>query len=368
MEKLKSQFSSCPEILNLFLFVLGGFLVVFLTNNFFGVFAPFIIAYVVAMTMRPLMVKIKKKLKVPNLINAIVSMIVFAGAGGIIIWIMFHYLMEGVSYFVNVLSSDETINEAIILAQKVGRYLEDIMDFFQIEITRADVAGIIGDVAKKLVSVLSNFSLDLAMKIPSYLVSFIIGCIAAFYMMCDYDKISNVLYEQMSENTRRFVNIFNHHVLVSLIKMIISYIFISTVCFVELLIGFAVLGIKDAAFIALLIAILDVFPIIGSGGILVPWGIILILMGDPMRGIGLMVLWGMIVVVRQVLEPRVVGSQVGLYPLIMLMSLFVGLKLMGAVGLIMGPLYVIICKKLNEEGLVHLYTIHEEPRGKSKRK
>ncbi len=368
MEKLKSQFSSCPEILNLFFFVLGAFLVVFLTNNFFGVFAPFIIAYVVTLTMRPLMVRIKEKLKVPNLINTIVSMLIFVGIGVLIIWVIFHYLMEGASYFVNILSSEDTINEAILLAQKIGKYLDNTIDFFQIEITRADVAGIIGDAAKKLVSVLSNFSLNLAMKIPSYLVSFIIGCIAAFYMMCDYDKISKVLHDQMSENTRRFIDIFNHHVLASLIKMIISYIFISTVCFVELLIGFAVLGIKDAAFIALIIAILDVFPIIGSGGILVPWGVILILMGDPVKGIGLMVLWGVIVVVRQVLEPRVVGSQVGLYPLIMLMALFVGLKLMGAVGLIMGPLYVIICKKLNEEGLVHLYTLKEEPKVKSKRK
>jgi predicted PurR-regulated permease PerM len=113
----------------------------------------------------------------------------------------------------------------------------------------------------------------------------------------------------------------------------------------------------------LLIAVLDVLPVLGSGGVLVPWGIVAMLMGDPMQGIGMFVLWGVIVVVRQVVEPKIVGSQIGLHPLITIAALFLGLKLMGGLGLIVAPLYIIVCKKLNEEGVIHLYKNAEPDHG-----
>jgi predicted PurR-regulated permease PerM len=137
--------------------------------------------------------------------------------------------------------------------------------------------------------------------------------------------------------------------------MVFSYVLISVICFIELGIGFFILDIRDAWFIALIIAIFDVFPIVGSGGILVPWGVIALIMGDPVRGIGLMVLWGVIVVVRQVVEPKIVGSQIGLHPLVTIVSMYIGLELMGGLGLIMAPIYIIVCKKLNEENIIHLY-------------
>ena len=134
--------------------------------------------------------------------------------------------------------------------------------------------------------------------------------------------------------------------------MIFSYALLSVICFVELMIGFKIFGIQDAVFIALLIAIFDVLPVVGSGGILVPWGLIQLAMGDPFVGIGLVILWIVIVVVRQVLEPKIVGSQVGLYPLVTVATLYIGLQLMGGLGLIVAPVYVLVCKKLREEKLV----------------
>jgi predicted PurR-regulated permease PerM len=134
-----------------------------------------------------------------------------------------------------------------------------------------------------------------------------------------------------------------------------SYAVLSVVCFVEIVVGFYVMGVEDAWFLAFLIAIFDVLPILGSGGILVPWSIIGFLTGNSVIGFGMLLLWGIIVVVRQVLEPRIVGSQIGLHPLITVMALFIGLKTMGGLGLLMGPLYVIVCKKMNEEGIINLY-------------
>jgi sporulation integral membrane protein YtvI len=146
--------------------------------------------------------------------------------------------------------------------------------------------------------------------------------------------------------------VFNNQVLSSFIKMILSYTLVSAICFCELMVGFLILGIKDAVFIAMLIAILDVLPVLGSGTVLIPWGVVSLILGDPTTGIGVLILYGIITVVRQIVEPKIVGSQIGLHPLVTIASLYIGLRLMGGLGLIMGPLYVLMCKKLAEEGLV----------------
>jgi sporulation integral membrane protein YtvI len=355
MERIKERLAELPEVKNFILFVLCGALIVFLTNNYFSVFAPFIIAYVVTQLLRPLMVTLKNKFKLPNAINTLICLLLFATFGGLICWTFGHYLVEGVKYLIGLLSSESTIGNIISFAQSLGAKFDKFAQWFNMEIDWNEVAKIVGDVVANLIKALSNFSINFAMKLPSFLIAFIIGCMAAFYMMCDYDKIASAAKKQMSPKTIKFFEVFNTQVLSSLLKMIMSYVLISVICFVELIIGFYVLGIKDAAFIALLIAILDVLPVLGSGGVLVPWGIVSLLMGDPLKGFGLMVLWGIIVIVRQIVEPKIVGSQIGLHPLLTIASLFVGLELMGGLGLIMAPLYIIVCKQLNDEGVIHLY-------------
>jgi sporulation integral membrane protein YtvI len=194
------------------------------------------------------------------------------------------------------------------------------------------------------------------MKIPTILTALIIGCIAAFYMLYDYDKISNTIKKPLSPKTTQFVDLFNNKVLMSMIKMIGSYVLISAICFGELCIGFLILGIQDALFIAIIIALLDVLPIVGSGAVLVPWGVASMVFGDPIRGVGLIVLWIVIVIVRQIVEPKIVGTQLGLHPLITIISMYVGLQLMGGLGLVMGPLYVIIWKAMIENGMIKIHS------------
>jgi sporulation integral membrane protein YtvI len=355
MGQIKERLKESPEIMSLLLFVLCGAITVYLTNNFFGVFAPFIIAYVITRLLHPLMVKIKEKTKLPNLINTLLCLFIFATVSGLILWLFGYYIVEAVKYIVALLSDANTLTSIISAAQSLGEKFTNITTMLRIEITLDDITNVVGSVVGAVIKTLSNFSLNIAMKLPEFLVSFLIGCIASFYMLFDYDRLAEMITRQLSPQINKSVDVFNTQVLSSLIKMILSYIVISAICFVELLIGFFILNIEDAAFIALLIAVLDVLPVLGSGGVLVPWGIVALLMGDPMQGIGMFVLWGVIVVVRQVVEPKIVGSQIGLHPLITIAALFLGLKLMGGLGLIVAPLYIIVCKKLNEEGVIHLY-------------
>ena len=355
MQKIRDIFKNCPEIYKLLLFVLGAMALVFFTNNFFGVFSPFIIAYVVTRILRPLMVKIEKKIKVPKVVSTLICLLLFALIAIVVIWFLIHSIVDGISYLINIISANTTATQIASYIELLEVNLENLSEFLKIEIDISAISGELSGLAMNLIKVLSNTAINIAAGIPGFLVSFIIGCIASFYMLFDYDRISGFINKQLSDKGKKFVEVFNNNVLFSLFRMIFSYILISVICFIELAIGFFVLGIDDAWFVAFIIAIVDVFPIVGSGGILVPWGIVCIVMGDPVRGIGLMALWGIIVVVRQIVEPKIVGSQIGLHPLITIMTLYIGLELMGGLGLIMGPLYIIICKKLNESSIIGLY-------------
>lgn len=351
LEKLKQY----PEIKALFIFIFCAIVIVFITNNFFGIFAPFIIAYIIAKLLYPLTSWMKKKLKTPNIINTIICMILFSLLSALLLWLVGNYFVSGVEYIVALLSNQETIDSMISFVQDIGVKLTNLATFLHIEVDVNELSMLVTDFATTALGSISNWSISFAMQVPSFILSFIIGCVSAFYMLYDYDKISRTIRKQLSEKTKAVVDIFNRQVMVSLVKMIFSYAILSVICFVELIVGFFILGIEDAGFIALLIAILDVLPILGSGAVLAPWGIISLLFGDVFVGVGMFVLWGIIVVVRQVLEPKIVGSQIGLYPLITLITLFLGVKLMGGVGLIVAPLYVLTCKKLNEAGVITLY-------------
>ena len=348
MIKMRERLKPHHKTLNILCFIAGAFVIVYLTNNFFTVFAPFIVAYVVTQLLKPLLTKIHTKVKIPNAIGALICLLIFLIVALCAAWVCGYYVVEGVSKLVDFLSSGDVVNELIVKCQEIVQKFNGIMQFLHMEVGSKDLNTVISDLVNDVVAVLSNFSINLALQVPRLLVAVIIGCVAAFYMLCDYDRIAIKIHNNLSPRLNLLVEVFNKKALSSFVKMIVSYVFISAVCFCELLIGFLIIGVDDAVLVALIISVCDVLPILGSGAFLVPWGIVSMLMGNPGTGAGLIVLWGIIVIVRQVIEPKIVGSQIGLHPLVTISSLYVGLQLMGGLGLVIAPLYIITYKKFQE--------------------
>ena len=114
-----------------------------------------------------------------------------------------------------------------------------------------------------------------------------------------------------------------------------------------MLIGLLILNIPYAITIALLIGLVDLPPYLGVGAVLVPWFLYLFFTGNTKLGLGLLIIYGVIVVVRQLLEPNLLSSNVGLDPLLTLIALFVGLKLFGFLGIIIGPVTVVVILALH---------------------
>ena len=114
------------------------------------------------------------------------------------------------------------------------------------------------------------------------------------------------------------------------------------ITFAITLFGLLILGVNGAFVIALLIALLDILPIIGVGTVLIPWSIIGFAIGNHKLGIGLLALFAVNSVVRELLEPRIVGKSLNIHPLLMLALIYVGYALFGLQGLLMIPVIAVL--------------------------
>ena len=130
---------------------------------------------------------------------------------------------------------------------------------------------------------------------------------------------------------------------------------ITVIAFAELVAGLFLLGIKNAFAIAFIIAVLDILPVLGTGTVLIPWAVLAFASGRISTGVGVFALYLVITVVRNLIEPKLVGKQMGLSPVIMLPCMLIGLKFFGIIGLFVVPLLVSFLKQLNDRGIIKMF-------------
>lgn len=199
-------------------------------------------------------------------------------------------------------------------------------------------------------------------NIPSILIGVVIGVVAWIFFTKDYRYIVNFIKLQLPDSKKNLLSDFKQIFSDTVLKMIKAYALIMFITFCELFIGFTILnaiGVSNnsyAAIIAAGIAIFDILPVAGSGGILIPWMIISLIMGNVGQAIGLLVIYIVISVIRQYIEPKIVGTSLGVHPIVTLAGLYFGLKLFGFMGMFIVPITVMTIKAFNDAGRIHLYT------------
>jgi predicted PurR-regulated permease PerM len=138
-------------------------------------------------------------------------------------------------------------------------------------------------------------------------------------------------------------------------KYIKAYATLILVTFIELAVGLSILRVDKAIHIAALIAVIDIMPVFGTGTVVIPWSIIELVKGNTLFAIGLAILYIIITVVHNILEPKLVGKQIGLHPLIMLICMYVGVKVFGFIGLFILPIIAAIMKYLYDNDKIHFF-------------
>ncbi len=202
---------------------------------------------------------------------------------------------------------------------------------------------------------------SVAKNIPSVLLGLVIGIIAWIYFTKDYDRIVNFIKLQLPEKNKNILSETKQIFSKTVMKMVRAYAIIMFITFCELFLGFSILsliGVMNNSYIfiiAICTAIFDILPVAGSGGVLIPWAIGSFIWGNVGQGIGLLVLYAIITVIRQYIEPKIVGDSLGVHPLVTLAGLYFGLKLFGFMGMFIVPITVMTVKAFNDSGRIHLY-------------
>ena len=187
-----------------------------------------------------------------------------------------------------------------------------------------------------------------AASVPSVFVKIVIAIISSYFIASDYDHIIEFVLNllpgkwrekvvRVAEQTKNIIWIFLR-----------SYSILMMLTFVELSIGLSLLKIPYALLISLIIAVFDILPILGTGGVLIPWAIIAALIGDYGMAAGILVLYVVITAIRNTLEPKIVGKQIGLHPLATLISMFIGARLFGIIGLFGFPVTLSIIVRMRK--------------------
>ena len=198
------------------------------------------------------------------------------------------------------------------------------------------------------VTVISYIS-GLATKIPGIVVRVVITIVATFFIAADYENILRFLKGLIPEKQWRFCKNIKFHGVKMAKTYLRSYSLLMAMTFAELLIGFLILRIPYAAWIALAIAVFDILPVLGTGGILLPWAAVMWLTGDYPLAAGLLILYIVITVIRNMAEPKIVGKQIGLPALATLIAMFAGGSLCGLIGLFLFPMALSVFVSMKKE-------------------
>ena len=229
----------------------------------------------------------------------------------------------------------QTVPQTLSLwEEKLGRLLHrDLHGVFGNALT--DFAG---EALRRLAGEVPEWLGGLLQKLPRFLLGLVIFILAAFCFSCDRGALSKSVLPFVSEEKKARLRRAEQNFCKTLGKMLRAYAVLFLITFAELLAGFLILRLPHAAVAALGVALVDILPVFGCGTVLVPWSAVLFLTGSPGRGGAILALYLIITVIRQFLEPRIVGNAVGLHPVLSLVLTVAGLWWCGVPGMILLPL------------------------------
>lgn len=336
---------------------LAGFAAYYALSFALPLLYPFLIGWLIAMIIEPAVRFGERKLRLPRWAGvSLMLIIVLAAVSSLLVLLITQIVVELTrlaeflptsldrfnQYLLDLFLSEETgISELI---HSVQTYLQNNPEH-QKEIV-SSIRENLGVITQKgtelitgIIAGIGSFLTDL----PYIATVIVIIFLAALFIGLDWPKMKDRLAQALPERIRTTGGMVLEHIRTSLFGFARAQLTLITITAILVLVGLSILGVKYALTIALIIGVVDLLPYLGVGSVLIPWSLYSFFFGgDTKLAVGLLILYGVVLVVRQLLEPKLVSSNVGLDPLTTLIALFVGLNLFGFFGLIIGPVSVVV--------------------------
>jgi sporulation integral membrane protein YtvI len=317
---------------------------------------PLITAIVTALLLDPVVKMLERKFKIKRKLAVLIVFLIFMLSIGVL------------SYF----AITKVVGEGVKLVEDMPAYINQLSDIwlmYEKQLTNAakDLPiEIVTEVSQEVQDFLNSFKNSLKeylniekisaflAYIPNYLVSFLVFLIALFMFMLDLPRIKQTIFNHLTERTAEKVNFMTSRLSYVIFGFFKAQFLVSIIIFMVSLIGLLFIAPEVAVVMSIIIWLIDFIPLIGSIVVLGPWAMYHLLSGNLTLGTELSILAAVLLIIRRTVEPKVMGSHIGLSPLSTLIAMYLGVKLLGVLGFILGPLILIVFNSAKEAGIIKL--------------
>lgn len=318
------------------------------TKYIFHYVAPFVVALILALIFEPLIKLLNRYLK---LSRGISSIIVIVGTFAVII-----FLGTGIVL--------KIFDEAKALSENIPQYQEQIKQTYnnlkiqaetyfylvpeEIQTTISKLFDtLLNSITALLGSGVKTGSINFVSKVPSGFMFVLVTIISTFFIMKDRKEIEKFILKKSPAPLIAAFGKFKAHSLGALLGYFKAQLMLMCCTFIICLIVLTVIKSPYSLLMATIISVVDALPVFGSGFILWPWAAWNLISGNYGFAVGLVINYLIVILTRQILEPKFVGEQIGIHPLITLFSIYVGLQIFGVIGIIIGPVIAVLIKAVS---------------------
>ena len=321
-----------------------------------SLFMPFVLAFLLSWMLNPLIKWIQRHVGISRkILSFLLILVIFAGVGGLLAAFVYNIVAEIISLANNwqgILASAKSAMDAMgaffsdflkLLPPEVGQWVGSLSTRF-LEWLQAALPAMLSAAAAGATNV--------AMGVPSFAVALVVFIMGSYFISADYPRLRFMAAGRLSDSLRGFLGRVKEAAVAAFGGYVKAQLILAVGVFLILLVGFALIGQPYGLLLAFLLAVLDFIPIVGAGTAMVPWAVVDLFTGNVRHAVELMVIWGVIALFRRVGEPKVVGDQTGLSPILSLVSIYVGMRLGGVWGMILGPVICMVAFNICGSGVL----------------
>ena len=321
---------------------------------------PFLLGFLIALFFRPLVKLLTRVTGVDRKLWAFVVVIIGYIFVGFLLGLVGHSLFETIKGF--------GINLPTIYAEEINPFFssanQGIMDFAKK--FSPEFAKQVGDILNNTLEGLQTYLIDLSAslisgiaaiskRLPLWLISLIFTILSSLFISMDYDHVMEFIKRQIPEKNKVMLLDIKDYLAKTLAGYLKAYLILMCITFLELSVGFLVLRIKNPFGIAAIIAIADMFPVLGTGTVVLPWALISVFQQRYYLALGLLILYIIVTVVRHFIEPKIIGDQIGLTPIVAIICIYLGFVWFGVMGAILFPVTMNIIVCLQKADKIHIW-------------
>ncbi len=340
---------------------LGGLaLAVWVGLPLLSLLSPFVLALVLAWGLNPAVKWLQRHSGAPRkAISMVLVILVFA----VMVGVLFGLGWAAVGQVRSLLDNRQSLLDELLeglagVVNSVQGWLSGLGDFVPqgVITTGEDLMAAVMDWVRGLdfsgwLAQMAGQAPSMAANVSNFAVALVVFVMASYFITGDYPRLRFELTDRVPMVARDFCRSLKDIFMSAFGGYIKSQIILSLGVFAILAVGFLFMGQPYGLLLAFALAVLDFIPIIGAGTVMVPWAVIDMVLAQYGEAAALMAVWGVIVLFRRFAEPKILGNQTGLSPILSLVGIYVGMKIGGVLGMVVGPLLLLVCINLAKLGI-----------------